>query len=86
MPISLKKATCESQSSFGSVGGSTTSDTQVSTTGGAQVTPGENPMCDATDKNINATESRVCGVPKTPLTTTTPTSTTTEPPSSISPS
>jgi hypothetical protein len=40
-------------------------------------------MCDPTDKNINASESRVCGVPKTPSATTTPT--TTEPPSSISP-
>ena len=38
-----------------------------------------------TDKNINASEyDRVCGVPKTPSATTTPT--TTEPPSSISPS
>jgi hypothetical protein len=86
MPNKAEFATCESQSSFGSVGGSTTSDTQVSTTRSAQVTTEENPMCDPTDKNINATESRVCGVPKTPLTTTTPTSTTTEPPSSISPS
>jgi len=87
LPSRAQFAACESQSSFGTVGGSTTGGAQVLTTGGAQVTPGENPMCDATDKNINATESRVCGVPKTPsTTTTTPTSTTTEPPSSISPS
>jgi hypothetical protein len=85
MPNEAEFATCESQSSFGSVGDSTTSGTQVSTTRSAQVTTEENPMCDPTDKNINATESRVCGVPKTPSATTTPTSTTTEPPSSISP-
>lgn len=86
MPNKAEFATCESQSSFGTVGGPTTGGTQVSTTGGAQVTPEENPMCDPTDKNINASESRVCGIPKSPSATTTSTSTTTELPSSISPS
>jgi hypothetical protein len=43
------------------------------------ISPGQNPMCDPTDKIINTTESKVCGVPKTPMapagstTTTTPT-------------
>jgi hypothetical protein len=32
----------------------------------AQVTPGQNPMCDPSDTHINGTESRICGVPKTP--------------------
>ena len=32
----------------------------------AQVTPGQNPMCDPSDMHINGTESRACGVPKTP--------------------
>ena len=86
LPSRAQFGACESQSSFGTVGGPTTGGTQVSTTGSAQVTPGENPTCDPTDKNINASESRVCGVPKTPSATTTPTSTTTEQPSSISPS
>ncbi len=30
-------------------------------------TPSQNPMCDPTDKFINTTESKVCGVPKTPM-------------------
>ncbi|MGC2428292.1 MAG: hypothetical protein WA421_14730 [Nitrososphaeraceae archaeon] len=51
----------------------------------AQVpTPSQNPMCDPTDRSINTTESHVCGVPKTPLTTPAQ-PTTTEPPSSITP-
>jgi hypothetical protein len=79
MPNKAEFAICESQSSFGIVGGPTTGGTQVSTTDSAQV-------CDPTDKNINASESHVCGVPKTPSATTTSTSTTTEQPSSISPS
>jgi hypothetical protein len=86
MPNNAEFATCESQSSFGTVGGPTTGGTQVSTTRSAQVTPVGNPMCDPTDKNINASESRVCGVPKTPSAATTSTSTTTEQPSTISPS
>ena len=34
--------------------------------GYAQVTAGQNPMCDPSDTHINGTESRACGVPKTP--------------------
>ena len=32
----------------------------------AQVTAEQNPMCDPSDIHINGTESRACGVPKTP--------------------
>jgi hypothetical protein len=32
----------------------------------AQVTAGQNPMCDPSDTHINGIESRECGVPKTP--------------------
>jgi hypothetical protein len=46
----------------------------------AQVmTPGQNPMCDPTDKIINTTESKVCGVPKTPMAPAGPTTTTESP-------
>jgi cytoskeletal protein RodZ len=49
--------------------------------------PGENPMCDPTDNNINGTESRACGVPKTPSATGAAAEpTTTESQSSITPS
>ena len=34
--------------------------------GYAQVTAGQNPMCDPSDIHINGTESRACGVQKTP--------------------
>jgi hypothetical protein len=51
-----------------------------------QKTPGENPACDPTDTSINASESRVCGVPKTPSATGAAAEpTTTESPSSITP-
>jgi hypothetical protein len=52
-----------------------------------QKTPGENPACDPTDTSINASESRVCGVPKTPSATGAAAAepTTTESPSSIKP-
>ena len=50
----------------------------------AQVTQGQNPMCDPTDRFINTTESHVCGIPKTPLATPAE-PTTTEPPNSITP-
>jgi hypothetical protein len=55
---------------------------------GSEVTAsGANPMCNATDRNVNTTESHVCGIPKTPSATgATPESTTTEPPGSMSPS
>jgi hypothetical protein len=46
-----------------------------------QKTPGENPACDPTDTSINASESRVCGVPKTPSAT----GAAAEAPSSITP-
>ena len=45
----------------------------------AQVSPGQNPMCDPNDTFVNSTESKICGVPKTPSTPEPPT-TTTEPP------
>jgi hypothetical protein len=51
----------------------------------AQVTPNQNPLCDPSDTHVNTTESRVCGVPKTPSATTAA-SITTGLPSSISPS
>jgi hypothetical protein len=41
----------------------------------AQVTPSQNPMCDPTDKFINTTESKVCGLPKTPMAPVGPTTT-----------
>jgi hypothetical protein len=50
----------------------------------AQVTPGQNPMCDPSDAFVNSTESKICGLPKTPLAPASPA--TTEPPKPISPS
>jgi len=50
----------------------------------AQVTPGQNPMCDPSDTHVNTTESKICGVPKTPSAPAPPT--TTEPTRPISPS
>jgi hypothetical protein len=46
-------------------------------------TQGQNPMCDPSDKFINTTESKICGVPKTPMTPLGPT--TAESPSSPKP-
>src|SRR6188472_2968299 len=54
-------------------------------TGSEVTTPGQNPMCDPTDRNVNTTESHVCGIPKTPSATGAAEPTTTESPSSISP-
>jgi hypothetical protein len=49
-------------------------------------TPGQNPVCDPTDRHVNTTESHVCGIPKTPSATGAAAgTTTTESPSSISP-
>ena len=60
---------------------------RLPSTGSKVTTPGANPMCDPTDRNVNTTESHVCGIPKTPSATgATPESTTTEPPGSVSPS
>jgi hypothetical protein len=60
---------------------------RLPSTGSEVTTPGANPMCDPTDRNVNTTESHVCGIPKTPSATgPTPESTTTEPPGSVSPS
>jgi hypothetical protein len=51
--------------------------------GSEVTTPGANPMCDPTDRNVNTTESHLCGIPKTPSAIeATPESTTTEPPGS----
>jgi hypothetical protein len=53
----------------------------------SSISPGANPMCDPTDTSINTTESHVCGIPKTPSATGAAAEpTTTESPSSISPS
>ena len=49
----------------------------------AQVTPGENPMCDPSDTHVNTTESKICGIPKTPSAAG---PTTTGPPKPLSPS
>ena len=54
-------------------------------TGSEVTTPGANPMCDPTDRSINTTESHVCGIPKTPSAIGSAGTTTTESPSSISP-
>src|SRR6188472_4279804 len=55
-------------------------------TGSEVTTPGQNPMCDPTDRHVNTTESHVCGIPKTPSATGAAAgTTTTESPSSISP-
>jgi hypothetical protein len=44
-------------------------------------TPGQNPVCDPTDRHVNTRESHVCGIPKTPSAT----GAAAESPSSISP-
>ena len=55
-------------------------------TGSEVTTPGQNPMCDPTYRHVNTTESHVCGIPKTPsVTGAAAGTTTTESPSSISP-
>jgi hypothetical protein len=38
-------------------------------TGPEVTTPGQNPVCDPTDRHINTRESHVCGIPKTPSAT-----------------
>jgi hypothetical protein len=38
-------------------------------TGPDVTTPGQNPVCDSTDRNVNTRESHVCGIPKTPSAT-----------------
>jgi hypothetical protein len=52
---------------------------RLPSTGSEVTTPGANPMCDPTDRNVNTTESHVCGIPKTPAATGAAESTTTEP-------
>ena len=60
---------------------------RLPSTGSKVTTPGANPICDPTDRNVNTTESHVCGISKTPSATgATPESTTTEAPGSVSPS
>ena len=55
-------------------------------TGSEVTTPGQNPVCDPTDRNVNTRESHVCGIPKTPSATGAAAEpTTTESPSSIIP-
>jgi hypothetical protein len=54
-------------------------------TGSEVTTPGANPMCDPTDRHVNTRESHVCGIPKTPSDIGSAGTTTTESPSSISP-
>jgi hypothetical protein len=49
--------------------------TSPSTTTSNTISPGQNPMCDPTDKFINTTESKVCGVPKSPMAPVGPTTT-----------
>src|SRR5437763_10366655 len=56
--------------------------------GSKVTTPGQNPMCDPNNlklRHVNTTESHVCGIPKTPSATGAAGTTTTESPSSISP-
>jgi hypothetical protein len=55
---------------------------RLSSTESEVTTAGANPMCDPTDRNVNTTESHVCGLPKTPSATGAAVSTTTEPPGS----
>jgi hypothetical protein len=38
-------------------------------TGSEVTTPGQNPVCDPSDSNVNTRESHVCGIPKTPSAT-----------------
>jgi hypothetical protein len=49
--------------------------TSPSTTTSNTISPGQNPMCDPTDKFINTTESKICGVPKSPMAPVGPTTT-----------
>ena len=51
-------------------------------TGSEITTPGQNPVCDPTDRHVNTRESHVCGIPKTPSATG---AVAAESPSSISP-
>jgi hypothetical protein len=56
---------------------------QRSPSTGSEVTiPGQNPVCDPTDRHVNTRESHVCGIPKTPSATGAAAA---ESPSSISP-
>jgi hypothetical protein len=41
-------------------------ETGVTNVSYAQISQGQNPMCDPNDTHVNGIESRTCGIPKTP--------------------